>query len=198
MNMSSGDVYHEAVSGDLGAVVAHPLARVRGYLLPDMEIGRAGMWGLVVKAYAARFHVLPHVLRVVSVSVEQAAFVELRTDAEGYGELSVLGFVKTSEVYATAQSLAGRHGVVVVDAPLESTVGRCSGVFKTVNDAVLYDALLGSGVLCTLPSLASYRQALASELVSSSPLRRRSALSRLRDEMAGLVALCVWPTSDAE
>ena len=184
----------EVSSEGLGVAGAHAFVPAQALevcvpLLP--ELGASLSWRELCDAWRAQYSVLPHAVRLVRVSSGEVALVELRTDAEGYGELRVAGVVGTSDALRAGRALVGRHGVLVADGRVPGVVNERDGVFMMVSDELLDEALVSRGYRMAGASIDRRRTQLAEEVTSRLPLRRRSGLTTLREELMGLFQLRV-------
>lgn len=153
-------------------------------LVPDMKFGR--VWGEVVVAYAHRWGVLPSVLRVLRTSATHAAVIEMQVDADGYGRVGIIGEVSIDALDGTLSALGGRFSHVILDDRLQSEVqiaGSC--VSDTDLHGRAYEVLGRSfGV-----DVAAWRRRLCDDIGTGRALPTRTAMERVRGEVAVLVSL---------
>lgn len=161
------------------------LVEARASLVPDLDV--LAPWHSVCDSWSLRLGALPHLVRVIQLSSSEVALVELRTDSEGFGDVRMLGVAHTESWQKTATLLAGRSGVVVFDARL-SGVDDDEGSL-VVSDESLRALSLRAGVAPSLRPLCVIREELASDLMASTFMRRRSALTVVRDELISAAVL---------
>lgn len=156
-------------------------------VLPDL--GQSEPWRETCAAWHSRFATLPHLVRVVRLGEGRAAVLELRTDADGFGSLTIVGVVSERESLDAARALAGRHGIVVLDSRLASSNLESFEDPLIVGDDEVHAALILEDEWITLRSIESLRREIAEGLTSRSSHQRRSVLRVLRDEILGYAYL---------
>ncbi len=157
-------------------------------LIPDMR------WlGCSTKQWVARYaqHVggLPHIVRVVRLRRDAVAMVELRVDANGYGQVRRLRDASLRTWESVLFEYADERTVVIVDADLQVQRGKMCGICWQDDDvhqraAWMCDA--GMGV-----EFSTWKGRVCEDLQSHRALRLRVALERLRGEMVmGITLRC--------
>lgn len=160
---------------------------ISSVVLPDL--GFSEPWRETCDSWQVRFATLPHLVRVVRLSEGRVAILELKTDAEGFGALTLVGVVAEFDSMHAARALAGRHGVVILDSRI---VGERLESFEDpliIGDEEVHAALILGDEWFTLRSIEVLRREIADGLSSRSSHQRRSILRMMRDEILGYAYL---------